>query len=162
MQRVSVTTFWATVGLYGCLALLLSAQRSAAAAPAAERAPAVLFSESFDNARLLQRGWYDGDRFSIPSAQPCAGKGCIEYGWKAGATTPATSSGIRHLFEPTDSVYLRCYIRLSRGWGKPDVAAQIDAIGRFEEMANPRGRGGGRGAGLPPVFDAAFPRAGLG
>ena len=77
----------------------------------------ILFHETFDDPRLLQRGWYDGDRFMISKKQPYAGMGCIEYRWNAGTTTPASSSGIRRLFEPTETVYLRCYVRLSRGWG---------------------------------------------
>lgn len=77
----------------------------------------VLFSESFDDPRLLERGWYDGNKFTISDVQPFAGKGCIEYTWKTGGTIPANSSGIRHLFEATDTVVLRCYIRLSKGWG---------------------------------------------
>lgn len=77
----------------------------------------VLFHESFDDARLPERGWYDGKRFLISKDQPHAGAGCIEYDWEAGGTVPATSGGARHLFEPTDTVYLRCYLRLSEGWG---------------------------------------------
>ena len=81
------------------------------------RRAAVLFSETFDDPRLLERGWYDGTKFTISDKEPFAGQGCIEYRWNAGTTTPASSSGIRHLFEPTDVVYLRFYIRLSKDWG---------------------------------------------
>jgi hypothetical protein len=82
-----------------------------------EKLPSVLFSESFDDPRLLQREWYDGNKFTISDRQPYSGKGCVEYGWKAGATNPFNSSGIRHLFEATDTVALRCYLRLSKSWG---------------------------------------------
>lgn len=111
------TALCATVGLYCCLNLRTSSQQPAIAANSAVRPPAVRFGESFDDPRLLQRGWYDGSSFAISRGQPYAGPGCIEYGWKAGTTNPATSSGIRRLFEPTDTVYLRYYLRLSRGWG---------------------------------------------
>lgn len=77
----------------------------------------VLFSEGFDDQHLLRRGWYDGSKFAISTARVYSGKGCIEFAWKNGATNPATSSGVRRLFEPTDTVYLRFYIRLSKGWG---------------------------------------------
>lgn len=87
-----------------------------AAEPVVE-APAILFSESFDDGGLLERRWYDGDRFAISGESPFAGEGCIEYSWRAGATTPFSSSGIRRLFEPSEVVHLRCYIRLSEGWG---------------------------------------------
>lgn len=76
-----------------------------------------LFSESFDDDRLTQRDWYDGDKFRISGKEPRAGKGCIEYHWAKDGTTPDSSSGIRRLFEPTETVFLRCYIKLSKGWG---------------------------------------------
>ena len=75
-----------------------------------------LFTESFDDSQLLQRGWYDGSKFSISTQRPYAGSGAIEYSWQTGATVPFTSSGIRRLFEPTETIYVRFYIRLSQGW----------------------------------------------
>lgn len=109
MKRwLSMPTLLAKIGL---LALFLL---PAAAATAAD---GILFSESFDDSGLLQRGWYDGRRFAISNEQPYAGSGCIEYRWKAGGTTPVSSSGLRRLFEPTETVYLRYYIRLSKDWG---------------------------------------------
>jgi hypothetical protein len=89
----------------------------ATAAPPPENKSSILFSESFEDAQLAKRGWYDGEKFAISDKEPFAGKGCIEYTWQAGGTVPASSSGVRHLFEPTDVVYLRCYIRLSKNWG---------------------------------------------
>ena len=74
-----------------------------------------LFSEGFDDAALFQRGWYDGERFQISSVKPYAGIGCIEYDWKAKTSQPSSSS-VRHLFPPTDTVYVRFYLRLSKGW----------------------------------------------
>lgn len=90
------------------LALLLA---GAARPPEGE-----LFAEGFDDDPLPKRGWYDGDRFKIAAADPFAGKGCIEYHWAEKGTTPDSSSGIRHLFEPTETVALRFYLRLSKGW----------------------------------------------
>lgn len=75
-----------------------------------------LFEESFDNDRLLERGWYDGRRFEIDSTSVQSGSGAIRYDWKAGTTTPLNSSGMRRLFEPSESVYLRCFIKLSKDW----------------------------------------------
>jgi hypothetical protein len=100
-----------------CLLVWLIAQPFATAAEPAEKPSAILFHEAFDDPGLLRRGWYDGGKFTIADAQPHAGKGCIEYRWKPGGTNPESSSGIRRLFEPTDTVYLRCYIRLSQNWG---------------------------------------------
>jgi hypothetical protein len=107
----------AILGLPRWFTVVPYAQPAAKAAEPPGRPGETLFSEGFEDARLLQRGWYDGSKFTISEKEPFAGKGCIEYRWKAGTTTPASSSGIRHLFEPTDLVYLRFYIRLSKGWG---------------------------------------------
>ena len=76
----------------------------------------ILFSESFDDPNLTRRGWYDGDQFRIvPGA--FAGKGCIEYDWPSRTSSVKGSSPARHLFEPTDEVYLRFYLRLSKDFG---------------------------------------------
>src|SRR5687768_10530901 len=72
----------------------------------------VLFREGFEDSQLLKRGWYDGETFLISDQGPFAGKGCIEYPWKANTSIPAGSSGARRLFEPTDTVYLRAHVRL--------------------------------------------------
>ena len=81
-----------------------------------EKSPPVLFRESFDDDGLLQRGWYDGRRFKI-SDGAFAGTGCIEYHWQTETTSPDSSSGIRRLFEPTEEVFVRFHIKLSKGWG---------------------------------------------
>ncbi|MCC7491276.1 MAG: hypothetical protein IT204_02965 [Fimbriimonadaceae bacterium] len=95
------------------LCLLLAGCR---AVPADEPADDVLFEEHFDDARLVDRGWYDGERFEIVGDRPVAGAGCLEYRWNAGGTVPANSQGARHLHRPTPVVYLRYYLRLSPGW----------------------------------------------
>ena len=77
--------------------------------------PHILFRESFDDDRLLQRDWYDGQRFIIAGAA-VAGNGCIEYHWAPHTTSPDSSSGIRRSFEPTDTIYLRFCLRLSKDW----------------------------------------------
>ena len=76
-----------------------------------------LFSEGFEDDQLLKRGWYDGAKFRIADKDARSGAGCIEYHWSAGGSTPDSSSGMRHLFEPTETVYLRVYVRLSKDWG---------------------------------------------
>ena len=76
-----------------------------------------LFMESFDDDQLPKRGWYDGGKLRIVPDVAFAGKGCLEYHWAAGGTTPDSSGGMRRLFEPSETVYLRCMIRLSKGWG---------------------------------------------
>lgn len=76
----------------------------------------LLFREGFDDARLGERGWYDGSKVDIRAERPQAGAGCIAYEWKS-ASAPPSSQTIRHLLEPADAVYLRFHIRLSKGWG---------------------------------------------
>lgn len=75
-----------------------------------------LFSESFDNGDLIQRNWYDGTNFRI-AGNSWAGRGCIEYEWLSGDTKASGSSSVRHLFEPSDEVCLRFYLKLSKDWG---------------------------------------------
>ena len=83
----------------------------------AKATPHVLFSESFDDAQLNQRGWYDGNKFTISEKQPFAGPGCIEYHWPAKSSVPDSSSGIRHGLAPSHTVYLRFQLKLSSTWG---------------------------------------------
>ena len=99
------------------IAILAAPGRTEDRQPNEEPSAAVLFQESFDDPQLPARGWYDGNRFKISTQSPVAGTGCIEYAWNANTTTPATSSGTRHLFAPTETVYLRFHIKLSANWG---------------------------------------------
>ncbi len=78
--------------------------------------PGILFSESFDDQNVVKRGWYDSVKIRISDKDACAGPGCIEYAWEDGGKAVG-SRGVRHLFKPTEEVYLRCYIKLSPGWG---------------------------------------------
>jgi hypothetical protein len=79
-------------------------------------APGVLFSESFEDADLLRRGWYDASTFRIVG-EAQRGKGCIEYEWVSAQQPVTGSSGTRRLFAPTDEVYLRFHLKLSKDWG---------------------------------------------
>src|SRR5947209_3173478 len=97
--------------------LLALATCQALFAQASTRSDDALFRESFDDARLPERGWYDGKTFAIAKEGAHSGEGCLAYHWKAGATTPESSSASRRLFPPTDTVYLRFFIKLSPGWG---------------------------------------------
>jgi predicted amidohydrolase len=82
----------------------------------APRATAEHFRESFDDENLPDRGWYDGTTFAINGDKARDG-GCLEYHWEAGTSTPSRSSAARRLFEPSESVYLRVFMRLSPDWG---------------------------------------------
>jgi hypothetical protein len=111
------TTLKATIGTAGILLATYSWRVAIQAAGADDKPAGVLFIEGFDDARLFDRGWYDGDaeKFHIAHDGAHAGAGCIAFHWKADRTPDF--SGSRHHFEPSETVYLRCYIKLSKGWG---------------------------------------------
>ena len=56
----------------------LAAIASARAAEPEAKPDSILFSDSFENAELGGRGWYDGAKFRV-IGDAMAGKGCIEY-----------------------------------------------------------------------------------
>jgi hypothetical protein len=87
---------------------------------AQDRPAGVLFTESFEDAKLLERGWYDGTKFALAPTQSFAGRSSLEYAWTAGGTQPASSSGLRRIFPASDTVCLKAHIRLSPGWGWTD------------------------------------------
>jgi hypothetical protein len=93
-------------------ALVLAAPPQTADSPAARP----LFSESFDDDRLEDRGWYDLGKLRI-AGEAQAGKGCLEFEWTDAKSGVQGSSPARRLFEPTERVYLRYYLKLSKGWG---------------------------------------------
>lgn len=96
--------------------LIFSIGLLAATAKADELANSILIRESFDDEALEERGWYDlGDVRIVKNS--FHGAGCIEFEWKAKASNTVGSAPMRRLFEPTGEVYLRYYLKLSRGWG---------------------------------------------
>lgn len=107
MSRIAVLTMCIGVGAFA-----MSARDS----KAGELPEGVLFSEGFEDANLAQRGWYDGKQFRIADGA-AAGKGCIEYEWIDGQAKVQGSSPVRRLFEETDEIAIRFYLRLSKGWG---------------------------------------------
>jgi hypothetical protein len=83
----------------------------------AENTPSgVFFHEGFEDLDLAARNWYDGRQFRIVGGA-VAGEGCIEYEWTEGRSKVQGSSAVRRLFEPSDEVSLRFYLKLSKGWG---------------------------------------------
>lgn len=75
----------------------------------------ILLKESFDNGQLVKRGWYDGTACRI-SPMTKLGKGCIEYEWLKEIQGVKGSSSQRHAIAPVEEVYIRYYLRLSKGW----------------------------------------------
>lgn len=104
--------------IHFCLAALLTLYCELAIAQQNSSHPksSSIFSEDFDDTKLLDRGWYDGQKFQVDATEAKSGLGAIRYHWKDDTSVPESSSGIRRQFEPTESVYLRCYLKLSSGW----------------------------------------------
>ena len=83
---------------------------------AAGEEPRILFRETFDDDKVVARKWYDGNGVRI-AGDAHAGTGCIEYEWTDTKSGTKGSSPLRHLFEPTDRIYVRFHLKLSKGWG---------------------------------------------
>jgi predicted amidohydrolase len=98
-------------------AILMAMLTSIPSARSAGDAKGLLFGEGFDDDRLPTRGWYDGRTFRIDREGTRAGEGCVAFHWKPGTTTTEGSSALRHLFEASETVYVRFFLRLSKGWG---------------------------------------------
>lgn len=88
--------------------------------PAAAAATAVprgaLLHETFDDPALAARGWYDQAGVTL-SRRPRAAGGAqaLEAHFPRGSTTPSWRA-MRHLFDETDSVYLRYWVKYSSNW----------------------------------------------
>ena len=107
MLKVSSVVVWWGIGVSALSGYCVGAET---------QPEGVVFRESFEDSAFATRGWYDGRQFRIASGA-LAGKGCIEYEWTGGESKVRGSSPVRHLFEPTDEVSLRFYLKLSKGWG---------------------------------------------
>ncbi len=99
-----------------CVAILFVSVLHSATAAEAKPLAGAFFSESFEDTRLLQRGWYDGNKFTL-AKEAHTGAGCIEFRWHDQSTTPVNSLGVRRIFHPTETVHLCFHMRLSKGWG---------------------------------------------
>jgi hypothetical protein len=102
----------------GCGLLFLGWVAAASAvADAAPRSPAgVFFEESFEDTNLPARGWYDGTQFTLSDKEFAAGRHAIQFHFPKGQIVPPAGRGARHLFAPTEAIYLRFYMKLSPGW----------------------------------------------
>jgi hypothetical protein len=76
---------------------------------------AILLKESFDDANLDLRGWYDGSDIRI-AGDAAKGDGSLEYEWVEGNPKVHASTTKRHLFEPVSELYIRVYYKISEGW----------------------------------------------
>jgi hypothetical protein len=90
---------------------------SSTAADHGDKPAGLLFRESFDDAQLLKREWYDGEKFAIDTKNAKAGDGSLSCHFAAKGTIPDDSRGARRLFEPSETIYLKFYLRLSKDFG---------------------------------------------
>ncbi|HVX38570.1 MAG TPA: hypothetical protein VHB25_03270 [Gemmatimonadaceae bacterium] len=82
-------------------------------------APTLLLSESFDDASLAARGWYDlppQGLQAIVTSEHRAGAGSMQVNLPAGGTVAVPSVTARHLFTPTEAVYVRYWVKHSANW----------------------------------------------
>ncbi|MGH7532292.1 MAG: fibronectin type III domain-containing protein, partial [Gemmatimonadales bacterium] len=77
---------------------------------------AVLLQEGFEDGSLASRGWYDNTALAVTSAQHHDGSSALEAHFLAGATTPTWGGAARHLFTPSNSVYLSYWVKYSPNW----------------------------------------------
>lgn len=79
----------------------------------------ILFSESFDLAGFAGRGWYDIS-VDMPTStvekRPGGSVRSLQWSWNLGGTGPSPNGTARHLFTPTDRVYVRYWVKYSTNW----------------------------------------------
>jgi hypothetical protein len=82
----------------------------------------VFFQETFEDANVSSRGWYDTTGVPLSTAEKLAGTGSLECHFVIGGTSCAGGNVGRHTFPASDSVYLSFYIKHTATWmgsGKP-------------------------------------------
>jgi hypothetical protein len=76
-----------------------------------------LVQESFEDANLAARGWYDNTAVQLSTTEHVANSTrSLQYTFAQGATTPTAGSALRKTFAPTDSVYLGYWVKYSSNW----------------------------------------------
>jgi hypothetical protein len=80
----------------------------------------LLFEERFEDTNFGARGWYDlpsGGITSLASAEHIAGSTkSLQVNFLQGGTSPSPRTAARHLFTPTDAVYLGYWVKHSSNW----------------------------------------------
>ena len=84
---------------------------------------AILFQESWDDANIASRGWYDNTTITISTAEHIPGSiASVQYEWKAGTSVPINGGAQRRKFPPTNSLYVSYWVKYGAsyvGSGKP-------------------------------------------
>lgn len=80
----------------------------------------LLFGEKFDDTNFAGRGWYDlpgGGITSLSTTDHAPGSTkSLQVNFSQGGTTPTPGTAARHLFTPSDGVYLKYWIKYSTNW----------------------------------------------
>ena len=82
-------------------------------------AQAILIHEDFETGDFESKGWYDGFPDQRTTNEYKNGTHSFEGHFKQGATN---SGGGRHLFNPTDKVYISYWVKYSSNWVGSGVA----------------------------------------
>lgn len=76
----------------------------------------VLFQEGFEDTQFASRGWYDNLSMAITTAESHGGSHSLEVHFTQGATVPTYGAASRHLFTPSNTVYLSYWVKYSTNW----------------------------------------------
>lgn len=77
----------------------------------------ILIDERFDDSLMASRGWYDNTKIIISRTEHIpGGTGSAEYLFRQGAKTATVGGGIRRKIDPTQTVYLRYWVKYSANW----------------------------------------------
>jgi hypothetical protein len=97
---------------FSCVAIFTLASPTASSA----QSGTVLWQDPFEDTNFAARGWYDGTGGALSSTEKFSGARSFECRFAAGATNCAGGTSGRHLFTPTDSVYVSFYIKHSSNY----------------------------------------------
>ena len=107
----------------------------------------IFFTENFDNTNFASRGWYDSTGGVIDTSvySPGGGNSSIRFSFAQGANTPTGGSPRRHLFTPSETVYVSFWLKLGTAsvpWQGSGVAYHphvmmivTDANGDYDGLA---------------------------
>jgi hypothetical protein len=101
---------WSCIGSNG------GSTASCSASVTAASSATLLFSESFDNSSFTTRNWYDPNGGAISSTVFHGGVGSYYCAFGVGGTNCSGGTPTRHLFTPSDGVYVSFWMQLSANW----------------------------------------------
>jgi hypothetical protein len=76
----------------------------------------ILVQENFEDTSFASRGWYDGNGGALSTVEKFDGNGSFECRFSAGGTGCVGGTPRRHLFTPSQSVYVSYYVKHSTNW----------------------------------------------